>query len=65
MALRSGVDLIAIATRGVYTETYVSSTDPDNIASLFASYGFLEDTPYFEVSPDRTIRGDWLWEYFE
>ena len=49
MALRSGIDTVAIATYGVYTETYVSSTGGGNIASLYASKGFLESAPNIAI----------------
>jgi hypothetical protein len=45
MALRSGIDTVAIVTYGVYTETYVSSTGGGNIASLFVSRGLIESAP--------------------
>jgi len=50
MALRSGIDTVAVVSQGVYTETYVTSTGGGNIASLFATKGFLES------APDLTIR---------
>ena len=42
MSLHNGLDTVAIVTYGVYTKTY-GDADPDNIANLFASYGFLEN----------------------
>lgn len=42
MALYSGLDTIAIISRGVFTKTYGASS-PGNIANLHASFGFLED----------------------
>ena len=44
MALHGGLDTVAIATQGAYTETYAAA-DPDNIANLFISLGYLEDAP--------------------
>ena len=44
MSLWSGVDTVAVASHGVYTETY-GSGDKSNIANLFASFGYLEDLP--------------------
>ena len=45
MALRSGIDTVAIASAGVYTETFVSSTGGGNIASLYATKGLLDTAP--------------------
>ena len=36
MSLWSGIDTVAVASHGVYTETY-GSGDKSNIANLFAS----------------------------
>jgi len=44
MSLQSGLDLVAIASLGVYSETYGQS-EPGNIANLAASFGYLEDAP--------------------
>ena len=44
MALHSGIDTVAIVSRGYYTETY-GAANPGNIANLFASWGYLEDAP--------------------
>lgn len=44
MALQEGIDTVAIASFGSYTETYGSS-EPANIANLAASFGYLEDAP--------------------
>jgi hypothetical protein len=44
MSLQNGLDLVAIASFGTYTETYGSS-NPANIANLYASLGYLEDAP--------------------
>jgi hypothetical protein len=44
MSLHNGVDYVAVATMGMYTETYGSSA-PANIANLFASLGLYEDAP--------------------
>lgn len=54
MALYSGVDIVAVATMGNFTETY-GSTAPANIANLFASYGLLEDAPNPVVSEVSNI----------
>jgi hypothetical protein len=42
MALRAGLDTVAIASFGNYTKTYGSGS-PANIANLHASLGFIED----------------------
>ncbi len=44
MALRSGLDTVAIASRGIYTETY-GAANTDNVADLHASRGYLENAP--------------------
>ena len=44
MALHNGVDTVAVASFGVYSKTY-GTADIDNIASLFVSFGYLEDAP--------------------
>jgi len=44
VALRNGIDTVAIASHGVYTETY-GSMAPANIANLYASMGYLENAP--------------------
>ena len=51
MALHNGLDTVAIISFGVFTKTYGSS-DPSNIANLFASRGFLEDSPSPSVGGD-------------
>jgi hypothetical protein len=53
MSLHNGIDLVAIATSGTYTETY-GSTEPANIANLYVSFGFLEDAP--DVSFQEMLR---------
>ena len=42
MALHNGIDTVAIASFGVYSETY-GAGEEGNIANLFASFGYLED----------------------
>ncbi len=59
MALRSGLDTVAIATCGAYTETYVSATGGENMASLFVSWGFLEEAPA-PSAPMAYIKRKWL-----
>ena len=44
MALHGGLDTVAICTQGSFTETYAAA-DPENIANLFISLGYLEDAP--------------------
>ena len=48
MALRNGIDTVAIVSHGVYTETYGSAA-PANIANLYASLGYFEDAPNLEI----------------
>ena len=57
MALQSGVDLVAIASLGVYSETY-GQADPGNIANLAASFGYLEDAGGAPPAPAVT---DFSW----
>jgi len=49
MSLWNGVDLVSIASEGVYSEGYISSTGGGNIANLMASFGLLEDAPNVEI----------------
>lgn len=44
MGLYNGIDPIAIASNGVFTETY-GSTEPARIANLYASRGYFELAP--------------------
>lgn len=44
MALRNGLDTVAIAMQGTYTETYGSGSSA-NIANLYVSRGYFEDAP--------------------
>lgn len=63
MSLWNGVDLVSIATEGVYSEGYISSTGGGNIANLMASFGLLEDAPNVDIIADvadtffKLIRG--------
>lgn len=41
MGLHNGIDTVSWTTGGLYSETYGAS-HPNNIASLFCSFGFLE-----------------------
>jgi hypothetical protein len=43
------VDPVALATFGSYTETYGSS-EPANIANLYASLGYFEDAPNVTIN---------------
>jgi len=52
MSLWNGVDLVSIATEGVYSEGYISSTGGGNIANLMASFGLLEDAPNVDIIAD-------------
>ncbi len=64
MALYSGVDPVAIASGGVYTETYTSATEQANINALAASYGLLEEVPS-AVGVSHQVRWHWLFEMFK
>lgn len=44
MGLHNGIDTVAVASLGVYSETY-GSTGQANINNLFGSLGLLEDAP--------------------
>ena len=57
MALQSGVDLVAIASLGCYTETY-GAAQPANRANLYASLGFIEDA----ISDDIQIAA--IFDYY-
>lgn len=48
MSLHNGIDTVAVATLGVYSETY-GSTAQANINNLYASFGLLEDAPNIEA----------------
>ncbi len=63
MALRSGVDTVAYASFGVYTETY-SGTGDQNIPSLYASLGLLEDATGGGAGGDFWSFIHWFWEFF-
>lgn len=45
MALRDGLDTVAILTLGSYTETYKGAGNQARINNLYASLGFLEIAP--------------------
>lgn len=49
MSLWNGVDLVSVASEGVYSEGYITSTGGGAIASLMASFGLLEDAPNVDV----------------
>lgn len=49
MSLYNGIDPIAIASYGSYTETYTSASDPGAIANLYASRGLFEDAPNITI----------------
>ncbi len=59
MSLWSGVDTIAVVSHGVYSETYGVGEEA-NVASLFASFGLLEDAS--RAAPSRS---KWLLYYFK
>ncbi len=56
MPLQSGLDLVAIASLGVYSETS-GLANPGNIANLAASFGYLEDAG---AAPTPTVT-DFSW----
>lgn len=64
MSLYNGLDIIAIASLGVYTETYDSATGAENIANLYVSFGFLEDAPAPAESSGWFGFINWFWEFF-
>jgi len=45
MALHNGIDTVGYVSCGFYSETYSSGAGGGNIASLFVSYGLLEEAP--------------------
>jgi len=63
MSLQSGLDLVAIASFGVYSETY-GLVNPGNLANLAASFGYLEDAggaaPEPEVTDFSWFRKGWF-----
>ena len=63
MSLYNNLDITAIATLGVYTETYNSATGAENIANLYVSYGFLEDAPAVAAGSWSGFI-HWFWEFF-
>ena len=44
MALTNGIETVAFVTGGYYSDEYTSA-DAEEIASLYSSYGMLEDAP--------------------
>ena len=44
MSLYNGIDPTAIASHGVYTETY-GVGEEGNLANLYGSFGLLENAP--------------------
>jgi len=64
VSLYNGLDITAIATLGVYTETYDSATGAANIANLYISYGFLEDAPAPVEGGFLNSLFGWFWEFF-
>lgn len=59
MTLYNGIDPTAFVSGGVYTETYVSATGGENIASLFVSQGMLESAP--APTAGGRLRGKIAW----
>ena len=62
MSLHNGIDTIAIASFGSYSETY-GAGEEGNIANLVVSLGYFEDAP-------GGVEGGWFgfihkfWEFF-
>ena len=54
MALHSGIDTVAIASLGFYSETYGVGEEA-NVANLYVSFGYLEDAPE-EAAPTGAAR---------
>lgn len=52
MSLQSGLDLVAITSSGIYTETY-GNADGSNRANLFVSLGLFEDAPDIFIDGGR------------
>jgi len=59
MTLHEGLDTVAIASLGVYTETY-GVDEEANLANLYASFGLLEDAPAEAEVPTIFYEGDLL-----
>ena len=57
MALQEGIDTVAVASFGSYTETF-GVGEEGNIANLAASFGLFEDAPTGVVGISRRIK--WL-----
>lgn len=67
MSLHNGLDIMAIASHGVYSSTYITSTGGSGIATLFASFGLLETaSEYIPPSGPGWVKKmfDWFWEFF-
>ena len=57
MSLYNGIDPTAVASLGVYSETF-GVGEEGNIANLAASFGLFEDAPTGVVGISRRIK--WL-----
>jgi len=55
MSLHNGIDTVAVATFGVYSETYGDSDD-GNIAKLHASRGLIETADVGAVDIDTSAQ---------
>ena len=62
MSLYNGIDPTAIASLGVYTETY-GAGEGGNIANLVASLGLFEDAPDFELPVPVGRRSRWILKF--
>jgi len=62
MSLHNGIDIVAVATIGIYTKTY-GSADKGAIANLYASIGLLEDAPDYSPGIIKTVF-KWFLEFF-
>ncbi len=63
MSLYNGIDPTAIASFGVYTETY-GAGEEGNIANLVASFGLLEAAPGIPEASGWIGFIQWFWEFF-
>ncbi len=61
MSLYNGIDPTAIASLGVYTETY-GVGEEGNVANLVASFGLFEDAP--AVGAIETLFKNLFFDFF-
>jgi hypothetical protein len=63
MSLHNGIDTTAFVSFGVHSKTYGSS-DTDQTADLYASFGLLENAPNETVTPAIQQLLNWFWEIY-